>query len=92
MKDLRNSEISHATKESVRQKTIDCLENVYPTLIEKLDFLLDSGAINFSEHEDNYNLPKIIVQALGETMSRLYSNPYASKADKKELKNIKCYI
>lgn len=92
MKDLRNSEISHATKESVRQKTIDCLENVYPTLIEKLDYLLDSGAINFSEHEDNYNLPQIIVQALGETMSRLYSNPYASKADKKELKNIKYYI
>lgn len=92
MKDLRNSEISHATKESVRQKTIDCLEDVYPTLIEKLDFLLDSGAINFSEHEDNYKLPKIIVQALGETMSRLYTNSHATKADKKELKNIKCYI
>ena len=86
------SRVLCATKESVRQKTIECLENVYPTLIEKLDFLLDSGAINFSEHPNNYNLPKIIVQALGETMARLYSNPYASKADKKELKNIKCYI
>lgn len=86
------SRVLCATKESVRQKTIECLENVYPTLIEKLDYLLDSGAINFNEHDDNYNLPKIIVQALGETMSRLYSNPYASKADKRELKNIKSYI
>ena len=92
MNNLGNDKILHATKESVRQKTIDCLENVYPTLIEKLDFLLDSGAINFEEHPDNYNLPKIIVQALGETMSRLYTNPHATKADKKELKNIKCYI
>lgn len=91
MKDLRNGE-NLATKESVRQKTIDCLENVYPILIEKLDYLLDSGAINFNEYPNDYNLPKIIVQALGNTMTRLYTNPYATKADKKELKNIKCYI
>jgi hypothetical protein len=89
---VNKSRVLCATKESVRQKTIECLENVYPTLIEKLDYLLDSGAINFNEHDDNYNLPKIIVQALGETMSRLYCNPYASKADKRELKNIKAYI
>lgn len=89
---VNKSRVLCATKESVRQKTIECLENVYPTLIEKLDYLLDSGAINFNEHDDNYNLPKIIVQALGETMSRLYTNSHATKADKRELKNIKCYI
>ena len=86
------SRVLCATKESVREKTIECLENIYPTLIEKLDYLLDSGAINFNEHDDNYNLPKIIVQALGNTMTNLYTNPYASRADKKELKNIKCFI
>lgn len=89
---VNKSRVLCATKESVRQKTIECLENVYPTLIEKLDYLLDSGAINFEEHDDNYNLPKIIVQALGGTMTRLYYNHNASKADKRELKNIKAYI
>lgn len=86
------SKVLHTTKESVREKTIDCLNNVYPTLVEKLDYLLDSGAINFEEYDDNYFLPKLIVQALGGTMTRLYSNSHATKAEKRELKNIQCFI
>jgi hypothetical protein len=86
------SKVLHTTKENVREKTIDCLNHVYPTLVEKLDNLLDSGAINFEEYEDNYILPKLIVQALGGEMTRLYSNPHASRAEKRDLKNIQCYI
>ena len=49
------------TKEKVRAKVVDMIENDLPKiLIEKLDYLLDSGAINFEEEEDNYRKPKHI--------------------------------
>ena len=81
------------TKEKVRAKVVDMIENDLPkALMEKLDYLLDSGAINFEEEEDNYRLPKHIMVALGNTMSRLYSNPHATRADKKQIKNFNYFI
>lgn len=81
------------TKEKVRAKVVDMIENDLPKiLIEKLDYLLDSGAINFDDEEDNYRLPKHIMVALGKTMSRLYSNPHATRADKKQIKNFNYFI
>lgn len=73
------------TKENVRAKVVDMIENDLPSiLIEKVDKLLDSGAINFENYEDNYLLPKLIMQALGTCMSRLYSNPHATAKEKKK--------
>jgi hypothetical protein len=81
------------TKANVRKKVVDMIENDLSTiLIEKLDYLLDSGAINFDNEDDNYKLPKHIMQALGNTMSRLYSNPHATRADKKQIKNFNYFI
>jgi hypothetical protein len=81
------------TKANVRKKVVDMIENDLSTiLIEKLDYLLDSGAINFDNEDDNYKLPKHIMQALGNTMSRLYSNPHATRADKKQIKNFNAFI
>ena len=81
------------TKEKVREKVLDCIENDLPKiLIEKLDYLLDSGAINFETEDNNYKLPKQIMQALGNTISRLYSNPHATAKDKKQIKNFNAFI
>lgn len=81
------------TKENVRAKVVDMIENDLPSiLIEKVDKLLDSGAINFENYEDNYLLPKLIMQALGSCMSRLYSNPYATAKEKKEIRNFGYFI
>ena len=81
------------TKEKVRAKVVDMIENDLPKiLIEKLDFLLDSGAIDFDSEDDNYKLPKQIMQALGNTTTRLYSNPHASTKDKKQIKNFNYFI
>lgn len=81
------------TKEKVRAKVVDMIENDLPKiLIEKLDFLLDSGAIDFDSEDDNYKLPKQIMQALGNTTTRLYSNPHASAKDKKQIKNFNYFI
>lgn len=81
------------TKANVRKKVVDMIENDLSTiLIEKLDYLLDCGAINFDKEDDNYKLPKHIMQALGNTMSRLYSNPHATRADKKQIKYFNAFI
>lgn len=80
------------TKEKVRERVVEMLNDVQGTLIEKLDYLLDSAAIDFESEDDNYKLPKHIMQALGNTMSRLYSNPHATRADKKQIKNFNYFI
>lgn len=80
------------TKENVREKTLSLLDNAHESLIKKLDILLDSGAINFEDEDNNYKLPKHIMQALGNSMIRLYSNPHASAKDKKQIKNFTYFI
>lgn len=80
------------TKENVRAKTLEELEYANKELIKKLDILLDSDAINFDIEEDNYKLPKHIIQALGDNMMRMFSNPHASAKDKKQIKNFKILI
>lgn len=76
------------TREKVRTKTISLIEDIKPLLIEKLDKLLDSGAIDFETTEDNYKLPKHIMQALGDYFIFLNTNHCATSADKKEIKNL----
>lgn len=81
------------TKEKVRVKVVDLIENeLQDMLIRKLDYLLDSGAIDFDSEDDNYKLPKHIMQALGNTMARYYSNPHATAKDKKQIKNFGHFI
>ena len=81
------------TKEKVRAKVVDMITNDLPkSLIEKLDKLLDSGAINFEQEEDNYRLPKLIMVALSEYMNWSYSPPYPTRADKKQIKNFTYFI
>ena len=85
--------IMATTKQNVRKKVVDIIENDIPhVLIEKLDYLLDSGAINFEDEDDNYKLPKQIMQALGNTINRLYSNPHATAKDKKQIKYFNAFI
>ena len=81
------------SKEKVREKVISMLEDeLHRNLITKLDSLLDSGAIDFESEDDNYKLPKQIMQVLGNSMSRGYSNPHASAKDKKQIKILDYFI
>ena len=80
------------TKENVREKTLSLLDEAHESLIKKLDILLDSGAINFEDEDNNYKLPKHIMQALGDSMIRYFSNPHASAKDKKQIKNFTYFI
>lgn len=57
-----------------------------------LDHLLESGAIDFETLNDDWKLPKMIVRALGEYITRVHTNYYENRNDKKEYKNITYYI
>lgn len=81
------------TKENVREKVVSMLEDeLRRNLIIKLDNLLDSGAIDFDSEDDNYKLPKQIMQVLGYSMSRAYTNPHATAKDKKQVKILDYFV
>ena len=81
------------SREKVRKKVVDMLETeLRKSLITKLDNLLDSGAIDFESEDDNYKLPKQIMQVLGNSMSRAYTNPHATAKDKKQIKTLDYFV
>lgn len=69
------------TKEKVREKVIGLLDDIRPHLETKLDKLLDSDAINFEEEEDDYALPKDIMQALAREMEFQYKRHCVNRKD-----------
>lgn len=75
------------SKEKVRAKVIELLDDIRPTLEQKLDNLLDSGTIDFDKEPDNWGLPKDIVQALAEELKFQYMNINATRTDKKRINN-----
>lgn len=81
------------SREKVREKVVDMLETeLHKNLITKLDNLLDSDVIDFESEDDNYKLPKQIMQVLGYSMSRAYTNPHATAKDKKQIKNLDYFV
>lgn len=73
------------TKESIRSKVIEMLDDIRPHLEKKLDYLLDSGAIDFENTEDNYLVPKNIMQVLAKEMGFQYENFRADRKTKKQI-------
>lgn len=62
------------TKAKVRAKVIGLLDDIRPHLEQKLEKLLDSGAINFEQEDDTWGLPKDIIQALAKEMAWQYKH------------------
>lgn len=52
------------TKEDIREKTIELINDLPEWLPEKLDSLLRSGAIDFDSEPDTYTTPRLIMCAL----------------------------
>lgn len=52
------------TKKQARQKTRKLINNAARLMREKLEKALYSGAINLENYDDDFELPKIIVNAL----------------------------
>lgn len=73
------------TKEKTKQRVLTLLDDIRPHLENKLDKLLESGYIDFEKEEDNWALPKDIMQALGREMEFQYKRHCVSRADKKKV-------
>lgn len=76
------------TKENVRAKVIEILDDIRPHLERKLEVLLDSGLITFEKEEDNWILPKDIVVAMAREVESQYSPLYPKRGYKKRLDKI----
>ena len=63
------------TKENVRAKVIELLNDLKPILESKLDILLDSGVIDFEKEDNGWALPKDIIQALAKEIAWQYKHP-----------------
>lgn len=73
------------TKENVREKVLELLNDLRPILESKLDVLLDSDVIDFEKESDNWALPKDIMQALAKEIAWLYKHPNPPYGYKKKI-------
>ena len=73
------------TKEKVKLKVIELLNDSIQRFEEKTNKLLNSGVIDFENEDDDWGLPKDIVQALAMDLSWQYKRPKETKADKKRI-------
>lgn len=80
------------TKEKVRERVIELLDDIRPLFEKRLDYFLDISNIDFEKEEDNYRLPKYIMQALGEYMVNINTHHGATRKDKDKIKYIKSII
>lgn len=76
------------TKENVRAKVIELLDDIRPHLECKLEKLLGSGLITFEEEEGNWALPKDIIVAMAKEVEFQYSALYPKRGHKKRLDKI----
>lgn len=76
------------TKENVRAKVIDILDDIRPHLERKLEILLDSGLITFEKEDDNWILQKDIVVAMAREVESQYSPLHPKRGYKKRLDKI----
>lgn len=79
------------TKEQTREKVENLIVDIQKHMTERLEQIINSGAINFEEYNNDYILPKMIIQALLQKEQNLYQFPkgfYNERKLKKEVKNI----
>ena len=76
------------TKENVKEKVMSMVNDLIPYLNKQVDKLLDSGVIDFEQEDDNFKLPKHIMQVLGKKITRSYTNPHATRKDKQQIRQL----
>ena len=64
------------------------IEGNRPHLEKKLDELLKSDFIDFEKEDDNYYLPKNIMQALAREMEFQYANVRATRSDNRKINKL----
>jgi hypothetical protein len=76
------------TKEEVRKKTIEIINRLSDRLPDKLDSLLNSGAIDFPSEKEGYALPRMIMCALAREIEFQYTPPGVTRKQKAKINNL----
>lgn len=76
------------TKEQLKEKTIELLNNAHEEMVEKIDKAINSGCMDLENADNNYLLPKILVSALLKDMVFQYKPMGDTKKAEKEILNI----
>lgn len=76
------------TKENVREKVYEIIDDLPERLKKQVDNILESGVIDFENEKDTWALPKEIYTAMIPYMKSLYRHPNPTREYKKKLKKI----
>lgn len=73
------------TKEKVRSKVIELINDTRCLLLQELDDLLDSEIIDYQQEDNDWELPKFIMQAFAKEVDFQYCKLYPTKKDKDKI-------
>ena len=73
------------TKEKMRDRVVELMNDMRPFLENKLDEVLGSGRIDFGELPDNWAPPKDLFIALMREAEFQHTNIHATRKDKKRI-------
>ena len=80
------------TKEEVRAKVIELLDDTRVMCEKKLDKLLNSGVIDFNSEEPYWGLPKTIMCALAKEINFQYKHTDPPRGWKKKVDNLYLHL
>lgn len=76
------------TKENIRTKVTDILDDRFKEMKKDLEELLDSGMLDLESEDDNFELPKLIVMALARRMERSIAPPQGYPQRRVKMKKV----
>lgn len=80
------------TSEKVLEKVVELIQDIEPGIYKEAERLLDSGAVEVSEYEDNFILPKMLVSVALEKISGDLRPPKSVSASvKRDIANLRCF-
>ena len=81
------------TRRNVTRRTNELIRRMEKVAKERVKHLLDSGAVELSDWNDDYKLPKMMLAAIYERLVELeMTPPHPSRRDNKELRNFKAFV
>jgi len=80
------------TQDAVKEKVEEMLSDLKPWMLEKVNHLFKSGAIDFEAESDSYSLPKLILCALAREMEVQYTPLSITKTEKTKIKRLYAHL
>ena len=80
------------TRRDAKKRAYDIIKDIERSMKQDVVKLLNSGAIELKNWDDNYKLPKMMLAAILEKEQKNMLPPYPTAKETKEITNMKCYV